>query len=85
MAFLSNNLKAITHRTVRTGLVVVTIAGNVNNMKPVQYGNSHTQNDQKLVFNTNYCLMQVKSIAECWSKVLQNAPRGAFCNAFDLH
>ena len=39
--------------------------------------------------------MQVKSIAECskgsilqWkcrSKVLQNAPRGAFCNTFDLH
>ena len=24
-----------------------------------------TQKDQKLVFKTNYCLMQVKSIAEC--------------------
>ena len=27
--------------------------------------NDHSQKDQKLVFNTNYCLMQVKSIAEC--------------------
>ena len=33
--------------------------------------------DQKLVFKTDYCLMQVK--------ILQNAPRGAFCNTFDLH
>ena len=24
-------------------------------------------------------------IAKCRSKVLQNAPRGAFCNTFDLH
>ena len=37
-------------------------------VKPIL--NSHTQKeDQKLVFNTNYRLMQVKSIAECspWS------------------
>ena len=27
--------------------------------------NGHYQKDQKLVFKTNYCLMQVKSIAEC--------------------
>ena len=27
--------------------------------------NGHSQKDQKLVFKTNYCLMQVKSIAEC--------------------
>ena len=39
--------------------------------------NSHSQKDQKLVFKTNYRLMQVK--------VLQNAPKGAFCNTFDLH
>ena len=32
-------------------------------VKPVQ--NSHSQRDQKLVFMTNYRLMQVKSIAEC--------------------
>ena len=36
-----------------------------------------------------YCMMLplVKSIAECslWSKVLQNAPKGAFCNIFYLH
>ena len=33
--------------------------------------------NRKLVFKTNY--------AKCRSKVLQNAPRGAFCNTFDLH
>ena len=27
--------------------------------------NSHSQKDRKLVFKTNYSLMQVKSIAEC--------------------
>ena len=31
----------------------------------------------KMVFKINYRLMQVK--------VLQHAPRGAFCNTFDLH
>ena len=31
-------------------------------VKPVQKG--HSQKDQKLVFKTNYRLMQVKSIAE---------------------
>ena len=44
-------------------------------VKPVK--NGHSQKDQKLFFKTNYHLMQVK--------VLQNAPRGAFCNTFDLH
>ena len=33
--------------------------------------------DQKLVFKTDYHLMQVKSIAECSKR--------AFCNTFDLH
>ena len=32
-------------------------------VKPVQ--TSHSPKDQKLVLKTNYCLMQVKSIAEC--------------------
>ena len=32
------------------------------------------QKGKKLVYKTDYCLMQVKSIA-----------RGAFCNTFDLH
>ena len=27
--------------------------------------NGHSQKDQKLFFKTNYCSMQVKSIAEC--------------------
>ena len=33
-------------------------------IKPVLRG--HSLKDQKLVFKTNYCLMQVKSIAECF-------------------
>ena len=37
----------------------------------------HSKEDQKLVFKTDYCLMQVKSIAECSKR--------AFCNIFDLH
>ena len=36
--------------------------------KPVK--NGHSQKDRKLVFETSYCLMQVKSIAEC-SKVIK--------------
>ena len=32
-------------------------------VKPVY--NSHCQKDRKLVYKTNYRLMQVKSIAEC--------------------
>ena len=40
--------------------------------------NGHSQKDRKLDFKTNI-------IASCRSKVLQNAPRGAFCNTFDLH
>ena len=43
-------------------------------VKPVQ--NGHAQKDRKLVFKTNYRLMQAISIAEC---------SGAFCNTFDLH
>ena len=46
-----------------------------NTVKP--FLSSHPKEDQKLVFKTNCRLMQVK--------VLQNAPRGAFCNTFDLH
>ena len=42
-------------------------------VKPVYI--DHSQKDQKLVFKTNYRLMQVKSIAEC----------SAFCNTFYLH
>ena len=43
-------------------------------VKPVLSG--HSKRRQKLVFNTDYLLMQVKSIAEC---------SRAFCNTFDLH
>ena len=41
--------------------VVYTYDGTV---EPVE--NGHSQKDQKLVFKTNYRLMQVKSIAECY-------------------
>ena len=42
-------------------------------VKPVQNGHSQTYMYQKLVFNTNYRLMQVKSIAECSKRsILQN-------------
>ena len=39
-----------------------------NTVKPVLSG--HSKRTPKLIFNTNYCLMQVKSIAEC-SKGIQ--------------
>ena len=40
---------------------------NTYTVKPVL--SSHSKRTQKMVFNTDYCLMQVKSIAECspWS------------------
>ena len=44
-------------------------------VKPVL--SDHPNKDQKLAFNTDYCLMQVKSIAECSKR--------AFCNTLDLH
>ena len=46
--------------------------------------NGHSQKYQKLVFKTDYSIMKIKSIAEC-SKGSRIAPRGAFCNTFDLH
>ena len=39
------------------------------------------KNKTKIVFKSDYRLMQVKSIAPS----LQNAPLGAFCNTFDLY
>ena len=36
---------------------------NASTVKPVKMG--HSQKERKLVFNNNYRLMQVKSIAEC--------------------
>ena len=44
-------------------------------VKPVL--SSHSKEDQKLVFKTDYRLMQVQSIVECFKR--------AFCNTFDLH
>ena len=35
------------------------------NLTEIPVLNDHYQKDQKLVFKTNYRLMQVKSIAEC--------------------
>ena len=42
--------------------IVISVLSNMT-VKPVR--NGHSQKDQKLVFKTNYSLMQVKSIAEC--------------------
>ena len=49
--------------------------GDTCTLKPVI--SSHSKKTKKLVFKTDYCLMQVKSIAEC--------SLGAFCNTFELH
>ena len=57
-------------------------AEDTSTVKPVL--SCHLKFDKTKVLMTNGSLMKVKSIAEC-SKVLQNAPRGAFCNNFDLH
>ena len=48
---------------------------NISTVKPVLSG--HSKEDQQLVFKTDYCLIQVKSIAEC--------SKSAFCNTFNLH
>ena len=53
-------------------------------VKPVL--NGHSQTDQKLVFKTNYSLMQVRSIAEGSKGSIaesSNGTKGAFCNIFD--
>ena len=49
----------------------------LNTVKPVL--SNHSKEHQKLVFNTNYSLMQVKSIAEC----SKGSILGAFWNTFD--
>ena len=50
-------------------------AKRVNTVKPCV--TVTLKKDRKLIFKTHYCLMQVKSIAEC--------SLGALCNTFDLH
>ena len=48
-----------------------------------------TENYSKTCVNDQYQKDQKwssrPSIAQCRSKVFQNAPKGAFCNTFDLH
>ena len=53
--------------------------GNVNTVKPVLSG--HSKRRPKLVFNTYYRLMQVKSIAECSNASLSYhlSLRSVFC------
>ena len=48
----------------------------VHTVKPMS--NGHSQKDQKLGFKAQVSL-------NAGQKKLQNAPRGAFCNNFDLH
>ena len=52
-----------------------TVKPNMNTVKPVLSGNLKI--DKTNVSMENGSLMR--------SKVLQNAPLGAFCNTFDLH
>ena len=43
--------------------IFLSVVQDTNTVKPVLSG--HSKRTQKLVFNTDYRLMQVKSIAEC--------------------
>ena len=52
-----------------------TVKPNINTDKPAL--NGHLKIDKTKVLMENGSLMR--------SKVLQNAPFGAFCNTFDLH
>ena len=59
---------------MKNNTIIADISKFGDTLKPVQ--NSQSQKDRKLVFKTNYRLMQVKSIAEC--------SKGS-CNTCDLH
>ena len=50
-----------------------------------QAGLSYALTKLKSLFKTATKNKQNKMVAELRSKVLQNAPLGAFCNTFDLH
>ena len=54
---------------------VLALTSHQSTVKPIL--SSHSKEDQKLFFKTDYRLMQVKSIAECSKR--------AFCSTFDLH
>ena len=54
----------------------LTVYRRTNTFKPALSGHSQKE-DRKLVFKTDYRLMQVKSIKECSKR--------AFCNTFDPH
>ena len=51
------------------------LIGKHNTVKSVLSG--HSKRRPKLIFKTDYCLMQVKSIAECSKRTL--------CKTFELH
>ena len=57
---------------------------NVSTVKPVL--NDLSKIDKPKIVMTNGSLMKVESVAEGspWSRMLQKAPLGAFCNTFDL-
>ena len=63
----NNNMTHILSFTVRVKNSLETLNSwtryPLSRVKPVQ--NGHSKSDQKLIFKTNYRLMQVKSIAEC--------------------
>ena len=73
--------------SISMGLPIVYFKGsevaflNYDVKKPVL--SRHSKRTPKLVFKTDYRIMQIKSIAEC-SKGGRSRI-GAFCNTFDLH
>ena len=68
---------------VWVGRKVSTVKPVYNNCKPVL--NDHSQKDRKLVFKTNYRLMQVKSILQCFRPSLsyQLSLRSMYCLFFN--
>ena len=71
----------------KTGIVTNILRRNKKN-KVNLYKTATLKKDQKMVFKMDYvnagqkyCRMLQKEHSE----VLQNVPKGAFCNTFDLH
>ena len=74
VSFLSVILSLIGHRFMISHFILKSPFFE-HTVKPDLRG--HSKRRPKLVFKTDYHLMQVKSIAECSKR--------AFCNTFDLH
>ena len=71
----TGHLSSLISHAVCSVLRTKVFMSKVNTVKPVLSG--HYKRRPKLVLKTDYSLMQVESIAECFKR--------AFCNTFDLH